>query len=795
MSCVFYYRDRAMAKTLNGYLFLVLAIILLSIGPTEQLQSSQAETLRRIQYLLDNPPVLSGWKDGTDFCNTEPNSSLTIVCYEESVTQLIIIGENGAPALPQNFSMDSFVTTLVKLPNLKVLTLVSLGLWGPLSGKIARLSSLEIFNVSSNFLYGALPHELSFLKSLQTLILDKNMFSGPLPDWTGKLLNLTVLSLRQNSFNGSLPDALNNLESLRVLSLSHNHFSDEVPDLSSLRNLQVLDLEDNAFEGQFPKLDNRLVTLILSKNKFRSGIPSELSSYYQLEHLDISFNSFVGPFLHSLLVLPTIIYLNIAGNKLTGMLSENQSCNDELTFVDLSSNLLTGSLPDCLSDSKKRDVSYAKNCLAAEDQDQQPLSFCRNEALAVGIVPGQKKRKQATKTVLALGIVGGTLGGILLVGLIFLAIRRTNARKPKKSPPTRLITENASTGSGYTSKLFTDARYISQSMKLGALGLPPYRTYSLEEIEEATGNFDTSAFISEGSHGQMYRGQLKNGSLLAIKCLKIKKSQSIQHFMHHIELISKLRHRHVVSALGHCFECYWDDSSVSRIFLVFEYVPNGTLRSWISGRRGRQSLTWSQRIGATIGLAKGIQFLHTGIVPGLYSNNLKITDILVDQNLVAKISSYSLPLLAEMVKEGSKMPSGGSKEIIARTKHQDKTDIYDFGVILLEIISGRPFKSNSEVDVVKDQLQSSMMGDDTTRRSSVDSSVRRACSDQSLRTMMEICVRCLNKEPTDRPSIEDVLWNLQFAAQVQDAWRGDSQSSEGSPTSPSRQPSLHLSIG
>lgn len=82
---------------------------------------------------------------------------------------------------------------------------------------------------------------------------------------------------------------------------------------------------------------------------------------------------------------------------------------------------------------------------------------------------------------------------------------------------------------------------------------------------------------------QMYRGQLKNGSLVAIKCLKVKKSQSLQHFMHHIELISKLRHRHVVSALGHCFECYWDDSSVSRIFLVFEYVPNGTLRSWISG--------------------------------------------------------------------------------------------------------------------------------------------------------------------------------------------------------------------
>ncbi|KAF8007483.1 hypothetical protein BT93_K1487 [Corymbia citriodora subsp. variegata] len=466
MSCAFYYCVRAMAKAFNGYAFLVLAIIFISIRPTEQLQSSQAQTLLRIRYLLDNPPVLSSWKGRTDFCNTEPNSSLTIVCYEESVTQLIIIGENGASALPQNFSMDSFITTLVKLPNLKVLTLVSLGLWGPLSGKIARLSSLEIFNVSSNFLYGALPDELSSLKSLQTLILDKNMFSGPLPDWTDKLLNLTVLSLRQNSFNGSLPDALSNLENLRVLSLSHNHFSDEVPDLSSLRNLQVLDLEDNAFEGQFPKLDNRLVTLILSKNKFRSGIPSELSSYYQLEHLDISFNSFIGPFPRSLLVLPSIIYLNIAGNKLTGMLSENQSCNDGLTFVDLSSNLLTGSLPTCLSDSNKHNVSYAKNCLAAEDQDQQPLSFCHNEALAVGIVPGQKKRKQAAKTVLALGIVGVILGGILIVGLIFLAIRKANARKANKSPPTRLITENASTASGYTSKLLTDASEHSLSLSL-----------------------------------------------------------------------------------------------------------------------------------------------------------------------------------------------------------------------------------------------------------------------------------------------------------------------------------------
>ncbi|XP_039006148.1 probable inactive leucine-rich repeat receptor-like protein kinase At3g03770 [Hibiscus syriacus] len=165
--------------------------------------------------------------------------------------------------------------------------------------------------------------------------------------------------------------------------------------------------------------------------------------------------------------------------------------------------------------------------------------------------------------------------------------------------------------------LRSNAGYMSQTMNTGALGLPAYRTFSLEELEVATNNFDTTAFMGEGSQGHMYRGRLKDGTFVAIRCLKMKKSHSTQSFMHHVELISKLRYRHLVSALGHCFECYLDDSSVSRIFLIFEYVPNGSLRSWISGGNGKHSLTWAQRISAAIGIAKGIQFLHTGIVPGV----------------------------------------------------------------------------------------------------------------------------------------------------------------------------------
>ncbi|WCJ43577.1 Leucine-rich repeat protein kinase family protein [Euphorbia peplus] len=757
---------------------LTLAIVLLLANRSEQLQSSEGKSLLRIQHLLSYPSVLSSWNSTTDFCNFDPSASVTVVCYEENITQLHIIGDKGTEMLPRNFSIDSFVITLVTLPNLKVLTLVSLGLWGKLPGKLSRLPSLEMLNISSNFLYDSIPEDLSSLTGLQALILDDNMFSGELPRWIDSFPLLGVLSLRKNMLNGTLPDSLSNLENLRVISLSHNYFNGDVPDVSALINLQVLDLEDNDFGPQFPQLGNKLVTLILSKNKFRDALPARVSSYYQLQRLDLSHNKFVGPFPGSLLALPSITYLNIAENKFTGMLFENQSCSSYLEFVDLSSNLITGQLPSCLKSGSKEKLQYTGNCLATRDQRQNPISFCRNEALAVGILPQSRKGGKASK-VIAFGVIGGFLGGIALVGLIFFIVRKVNARKTVKRPMTRLISENASTH--YPSKLLSDARYISQTMKLGALGIPAYRNFSLEELEEATNNFDTSAFMGEGSQGQMYRGQLKNGSSVAIRCLKMKRSYSTQKFMHHIELISKLRHRHLVSALGHCFECYLDDSSVSRIFLVFEYVPNGTLRSWISDEHTRQKLNWAQRIAAAVGVAKGLQFLHTGIVPGVYSNHLKMTDVLLDHNLVAKISSYNLPLLAEYmgkVRLGTVAKDHATAEM---KRLEEKNDVYDFGVILLEIIVGRPINSKNEVELVKDELQSSFNGDDPA--------VQKGYSEQSLKTMMEVCMKCLLKNPMDRPTVEDILWNLQFAAQVQEGLRGDS--GEGSPVSSS---SLHLTL-
>ncbi|CAO2820279.1 unnamed protein product [Amaranthus hypochondriacus] len=785
-----------MAKELRQTLILLFLVISIEISHSEKLHSSQAQTLLEIQSVLNFPSVLSTWNKKTSFCNLDPSPSLTVVCYGNNVTQLHICGDKGTPKLPLNFSIDSLITTLVKLPSLKVLTLVSLGLWGSLPRKIDQMSTLERLNISLNFFNGNIPREISSLTNLQGIVLDHNMFSGQIPDIMSSFPAMNALSLRNNSFNGSLPKSLSDLGGLRVLTLANNQFSGEVPDLRGLHNLEELDLENNLFGPDFPRLGNKLVTLVLRNNKFRSGIPDEISSYYQLEKFDISSNRFMGPFPMVLLSLPLIGYLNIASNKFTGVLSKNMSCSETLSFVDLSSNLLSGDLPDCLElKSKNRIVRYEGNCLnmIGSTTSQHEYSFCRNEALAAGVLDFHKQQR-TRKAILASCIVGGVFGFVVLIVLFFWLFKRVHAKKVDARTP-RVISEKAS--AGYTSKILTDARYISQTMKLGALGIPAYRTFSLEELEVATNKFASSAFMGEGSQGQMYRGQLNDGSLVAIRCFKLKENHPIEFLMPHVELISKLRHLHLVSALGHCFEYYLEDSSVSRLFLVFEYVPNGTLRSWISAGRARRRLSWAQRIAASIGIAKGIEFLHGGITPGIFSNNLRITDVLLDQNLGAKISSYNLPLLAANMGEVASFGASTKSKDHKRIEHEDKMDIYDFGVILLEMLMGLQIKTRSELNALRNHVQASLAADEPARRNTVAEDIQHTCSDESLKTMMEICARCLLKDPSLRPSIEDVLWNLQFAAQVQEAWQGgESRSSGGSasPGSPPQLPKLRFTI-
>ncbi|KAH6794277.1 Leucine-rich repeat protein kinase family protein [Perilla frutescens var. hirtella] len=764
-----------------------LLIFLFLVQPSFSVEISQFQTLVKIKQQLNFPQETTSWSENEDFCNSEPTQILSLACYEGNITQLHITGNYWFPHLSQDFSAASLFSNIAALPNLKVLSLVSLGLKGPLPSEIGGLISLEIFNISSNMLDGSIPREISSMRSLQTLILDHNRFEGEIPDWIGSLPALSVLSFKNNSFSGSFPTAFSTMVNLRTLVLTANNLSGEVVELHNLTNLQVLDLENNNLGPQFPSVPTKLVSLVLRKNRFHSAVSDDqLSSCYQLQKLDVSSNELVGPLPPSFLSLPSLAYLDIGGNKFTGKIMQNMSCNPQLKFVNLSENRLNGELPDCLqSSSGNRVVLFEGNCLSRAYGHQNPPAFCHNEALAVGISPRKREKRPYGRAVAASTMVGGIVGAVALLGLTFLLAKREFAKRhhnSSKVPQTTLIVDKVSPA--FTLQLLKDARYISETMKLGALGLPPYRTFVPDELKEASDNFNELNLIGEGSYGQVYKGLLTDGTAIAIRCLKPKRKHSIHSYTHQLELNAKLRHCHLVSAVGHCFECHQDDSSVIRILLVFEYVPNGTLRKYISDGQSGQKFTWTQRIAAGIGVARGIKFLHTGIVPGVYSNRLKITDILLDHDLHVKINKYNLPVLTENKKSAEMeafLQSGSKQKFGSILNCEEKNDVYDLGVILLEIIVGRAIISLNDVNISKDILSVSLTADAIARRSIVDPAIHKECSDDSLKTLMELCLRCLSNEPHERPSVEDVIWNLQFAAQVQDTWHRDSTSNHNSP--------------
>ncbi|CAM0947500.1 unnamed protein product [Alopecurus aequalis] len=739
----------------GSHLLLFFFFFLTLLPGTTPLQASQRLTLLKLKQQLNQPPVLTHWRRNTDFCG---GAGTAVVCNGDNVTELHIAGaESGAPPLPLNFSIGALVTTLSRLPDLRVLTLSGLGLWGTLPGKLERLAALENVNMSGNYLYGPIPSGLSRLRSLQTLVLDHNMIGGEVPGWIGTAL-----------------------PSLRSLVLASNNLSGNLPDMRGLANLRVIDVGGNSLGPAFPLLGRKVTSVLLSQNRFSGALPvTELITFYLLERLDVSRNRFVGPFPPALLSLPPLRYLSIAGNRFTGTLSANVPCGNNLQLVDLSSNLLMGSVPACWrhQGKPKTVVLSSENCFNKSDGSQNPSPCCQNPALAVR--PHKERRKTGRQ-------LGGVVAVVVLVAvsllgaMAFFAVRKMAKEGGAKTRPSATPVEEQSPSSAYPSKLFADARYISQTVKLEALGIPPYRSFSLVELEAATNNFANYCLLGRDSYGEVYLGKLSNGTTVTIRRLKVKRKQSSQSFNRHIETISRLRHRHLVSAVGHCFEYGLDDSTITQLYIVFQYVQNGSLRSRISQGSDGQKLTWGQRISAAIGVAKGIQFLHGGIIPGLFGNNLRINNILLDQNHVAKIGSYNIPILLEAVKP--ELGGSGRKHQTDSAMLADKTDIFDFGVILLQLISGKPITSIDEVEIMRELLLWAMAEEERPRRRGfVDPAVSKSCSEESLRTVMEICLRCIAEEAVHRPSVEDVIWNLQFATQVQDDWEGGSRSGDGSP--------------
>ncbi|GJN06156.1 hypothetical protein PR202_ga23857 [Eleusine coracana subsp. coracana] len=373
-------------------------------------------------------------------------------------------------------------------------------------------------------------------------------------------------------------------------------------------------------------------------------------------------------------------------------------------------------------------------------------------------------------------VMGGTAGGAAALGIFAAACVAVYHDRKNMS-------RDAAAGGSHTSGLWLPLYHSHTSGKssghLAANLAGMCRHFSFSEIKAATKNFSESLVIGVGGFGKVYRGVLEGGTKVAIKRSNPSSEQGVHEFQTEVEMLSKLRHRHLVSLIGFC-------EDAGEMILVYDYMEHGTLREHLySG--GKPPLTWRTRLDICIGAARGLHYLHTGAKYTIIHRDVKTTNILVDDNWVAKVSDFGLsksgPTTVNQT-HVSTMVKGSfgylDPEYFRRQQLTDKSDVYSFGVVLFEVLFARPAldpKQEREKMCLADYAI--ICQREGTLHEAVDPVIRDQIAPECLRKFADTAEKCVNEVGTDRPSMGDVLWNLEFALQMQDSFEGITGSSRG----------------
>ncbi|PWA79716.1 Concanavalin A-like lectin/glucanase, subgroup [Artemisia annua] len=662
---------------------------------------------------------------------------------------------------------------------------------------LANLTSLVSFNASRFSLPGSIPDGLGFeLKTLQVLDLRFCQISGSIPFSIGNMSNLREMYLSDNALTGTVPSSLGQLSRLSVLDLARNSLTGLIPlSFGSLQNLSSLDLSLNYLSGVVPESFGNLGNLRLlnlSGNSLASSLPTQLGNISSLVALDVGSNSFSGNLPDALWLLPSLSYLDASRNNFTGVLP-NVSLNGNLTnrVFNLSNNMFYGNVTSVLRNFRSVDLSnnylqgtvpgYAtgvaslnRNCLR-NITSQRSVRECANFYSLVGLpfdnfglpngtMPPPRSGHKSNKRWIILSAVLGGVGVIVLLAVVVILVI-VCCRKRRTSSPRRTGVGPAPTG--------TTAVPPSSGVALDLSSLGEAFTY--QQILVATGDFNDENLIKKGHSGDLFRGIIDGGIPVIIKRIDVS-SGTKDSYMAELDLLSKVTHPRLVPLLGHCL------GNENGKFLIYKYMPNGDLSSSLyrksdSDDDSLQSLDWITRLKIALGAAEGLSYLHHECTPPLVHRDVQASSILLDDKYEVRLGSLS----EVCTQEGDSHSNRFTRLLrLPQTSEQGASgvatatcayDVYCFGKVLLELVTGKMGISASNDPSTKDLLEEIVkyisIYDKELVTNIVDPTL---IIDEDLLeevwAMAVVARSCLNPKPARRPLMRYILKALENPLKV-----------------------------
>lgn len=554
------------------------------------------------------------------------------------------------------------------------------GSWG--SNPFTSIRSdgpMVLHDFSSNNFTGLLPPPLideGLMKEQPSygLLLNDNQLTGNISNSlfaSCQRFRSFALNFSGNQISGEIPaEVLGNCKSLKCLEASHNQIKGSIPStLGNIASLAYLDMSVNDLQGSIPpqlKQLKDLKYLNLAENKLTGPIPGELGEMASLMLLDLSSNTFSEKIPESLVNLRQLKTLYLQQNRFSGQIPEDLANLTSLAKFNFSFNNLSGEIPKMgttLNCDSFKGNHFVHPCHSAPSPSQQPeqtrgLLPCASSPHAT---PGGSRRDPSDSNSLEIAaITSASVITFLVVAfiIIIMYIRRCIPKPPgPRSGRKEVVTFNN-------------------------IEIP----LSYEKVVRATGNFSVGNLIGNGGFGATYKAELTSGLFVAVKRLSVGKFQGIQQFDTEIRTLGRIRHPNLVTLIGY-------HASDSEMFLIYNYLPGGNLESFIHETSTRK-VDWYILHKIALDIAKALAYLHDECVPRVLHRDIKPSNILLDNDLNAFLSDFGLARLLGASETHATTDVAGTfgylaPEYAMTCRVSDKADVYSYGVVLLELLSGK----------------------------------------------------------------------------------------------------------